>query len=68
MPRWNPVTIAGGAYADDTRPWAYQDTVNYLPVPAERAGTRSPMITGENNSVSEEATASSSERLAQKET
>jgi hypothetical protein len=39
--RWNPVPLAGGSYADSTRPWTSQDTVNWLPVKAERAGTRS---------------------------
>lgn len=41
MPRWRPFPIVGGAYSDDTRPWSVQDTVNYLPVSAERGGTRS---------------------------
>lgn len=39
--RWRPFPIVGGSYADDTKPWSVQDTVNYLPVSAERSGTRS---------------------------
>ena len=35
------VQLVGGFYADDTRPWASQDCVNYLPVKAEAPGTRS---------------------------
>lgn len=41
MARWQPVPVAGGAYTDDTRPWTVQDTVNRLPVAAERTGSRS---------------------------
>lgn len=41
---WLPVQIVGGAYRDDTRPFACQDTVNYLPLQAERAGGRSDWI------------------------
>lgn len=41
MGRWNPVPFVGGAYSDDTRPWTVQDTVNYIPVIAERPGGRS---------------------------
>jgi hypothetical protein len=37
-----PLPLVGGAYADETKPWSMQDTVNYLPCRAERAGTRSP--------------------------
>lgn len=37
-----PFPIVGGSYTDDALPWAHQDTVNYLPVKAERPGTRSP--------------------------
>lgn len=44
MPRWRPFPIVGGSYADDTKPWSVQDTVNYLPVSAERSGTRSPSM------------------------
>lgn len=40
---WRPLPIFGGSYADDALPWSAQDTVNWLPVPAERAGTRSPV-------------------------
>lgn len=35
-----PVDLVGGFYADDTLPWSCQDTVNYLPVQTEAAGTR----------------------------
>lgn len=42
MANWQPLPIMGGAYADDALPWSAQDTVNYLLVPAEREGTRSP--------------------------
>lgn len=41
MARLAPFPIVGGAYSDDTRPWSVQDTVNYIPEPAERGGTRS---------------------------
>lgn len=41
MARWQPMPIVGGAYTDDARPWSVQDTVNYIPVKAERPGTRS---------------------------
>ncbi|MGN2244939.1 putative Ig domain-containing protein [Frateuria sp. GZRR33] len=41
MARWVPFQLVGGAYADDALPWSAQDCVNYLPVPAEKAGTRS---------------------------
>lgn len=37
---WRPAPIVGGAYADETRPWSVQDTVNWLPVRTERPGTR----------------------------
>jgi hypothetical protein len=40
MARWQPIPIVGGAYKDDTRPWSSQDTVNWVPVQAERTGTR----------------------------
>jgi hypothetical protein len=36
--------LVGGAYADDNRPWSHQDCVNYIPVRAEREGTRSPAM------------------------
>lgn len=42
--RWQPLQIVGGAYRDDTRPWSVQDTVNYIPVAAEKGGTRSPSM------------------------
>lgn len=41
MTRWTPAPIVGGAYNDDTRPFSVQDTVNLIPVLAEREGTRS---------------------------
>lgn len=40
--RATPVNLIGGFYADDTRPWSVQDTVNWLPVMAEQAGTLTP--------------------------
>lgn len=40
--RAQPVDLIGGYYADDTLPWSCQDTVNWLPVMAEVAGTRTP--------------------------
>ncbi len=43
-PRWQTINIADGAYADDTRPFSFQDTVNYLPVQGEQAGTLSPAM------------------------
>lgn len=39
--RQQPIQFVGGAFADENRPWSMQDTCNYLPVTAERAGTRS---------------------------
>jgi hypothetical protein len=42
--RYEPVNIVGGTYADDTRPWTVQDTVNWLVLPAEREGARSQSI------------------------
>jgi hypothetical protein len=42
--RWTDAPIVGGAYSDDTRPWSVQDTVNLIPVYAEKAGTRSPSM------------------------
>ena len=41
MARWVPVQLVGGAYADDALPWSAQDCINYIPVPAEKEGTRS---------------------------
>ena len=38
---WQPAPIVGGAYSDDTRPFARNDTVNYLPVRAEIPDARS---------------------------
>jgi hypothetical protein len=40
--RFAPFPLIGGSYTDDALSWAHQDTVNYLPVVAERSGTRSP--------------------------
>lgn len=37
--RAQPVDLIGGFYKDDSRPWSCQDTVNWLPVAAEVAGT-----------------------------
>jgi hypothetical protein len=34
--------VFGGFYSDGARPWASQDCVNFLPMKAERPGTRSP--------------------------
>ncbi len=42
MGKWTPFPFVGGAYTDSALPWAHQDTVNYLPVLAERSGTRGP--------------------------
>lgn len=39
--RWQSLPIVGGSYRDETKPWSVQDTVNYIPVQAERQGTRS---------------------------
>jgi len=36
------VDLIGGFYKDDTLPWGAQDTVNWLPVMAEVAGTLTP--------------------------
>lgn len=44
MARWQQWPVIDGAYADDARPWSCQDTCNWLPTPAEQAGTRSPVI------------------------
>lgn len=44
MANWQPAPIIGGAYSDDAKAWSCQDTVNYIPVRAEREGTRSPSI------------------------
>lgn len=41
---FKPLQFAGGAYADETMPWSQQDTVNYLPVQAEKGGTASPAM------------------------
>jgi len=39
--QWQPIEIVSDEYADDNRHWSAQHCVNYLPVPAERPGTRS---------------------------
>lgn len=39
--RVQPFPFVGGAYRDEDRPWSIQDTVNFLPVLAEKPGTRS---------------------------
>lgn len=41
---WKPAPIIGGAYSDDAKAWSCQDTVNYIPVMAERPGGRSPVM------------------------
>jgi len=41
---WRSVPIVGGAYSDATLPWSSQDTVNWLPLRAERDGTKSAWI------------------------
>lgn len=40
--RATSVNLIGGFYADDTRHWSVQDTVNWLPVMAEQGGTLTP--------------------------
>jgi hypothetical protein len=37
------INLIGGFYKDSSLPWSAQDTVNWLPVPAQAEGTRSPM-------------------------
>src|SRR3569623_711982 len=44
MARWQPIQLVGGSYADDALPWTHQDTINYIPVPAEKEGVRSRAI------------------------
>jgi len=44
MGAWVSVPVAGGAYADDCKPWSVQDVVNRIPVNAEREGTRTPAM------------------------
>jgi hypothetical protein len=44
MGAWVSVPVAGGAYSDDCKPWSVQDTVNRIPVNAEREGTRTPAM------------------------
>lgn len=41
---WKPAPIIGGAYSDDAKAWSCQDTLNYIPVMAERPGGRSPVM------------------------
>ncbi|WP_435013012.1 hypothetical protein [Xanthomonas arboricola] len=38
-----PIDLIGGFYADDSKPWSVQDTVNWLPEVAEVGGTRTQM-------------------------
>lgn len=38
---WKPVPIVDGSYADESRPYSSQDTINYIPEYAEQEGTRS---------------------------
>lgn len=38
---WQPLPIIGEAYADEALPWSAQDALNWIPVQAERPGTRS---------------------------
>lgn len=38
---WIEAPVVGGAYADENRPWTFQDTCNYIPVAAEKQGVRS---------------------------
>lgn len=42
--RAQPVDLIGGFYTSDSLPWSCQDTVNWLPVMAEVAGTRTVSI------------------------
>lgn len=42
--KYTPLPLIGGFYADETRPWSVQDCVNWLPMQAERSGTRTPTI------------------------
>ena len=42
--RWSEINFVGGAYADDAKPWSHQDTLNWIPVMAERPGGRSPAM------------------------
>ena len=44
MARWKPAPVIGGAYSDDAKSWTCQDTVNYIPVAAERPTGRSPTM------------------------
>jgi hypothetical protein len=41
MGDFQPYALFGGAYSDDSLAWTRQDTVNYLPIRAERPGARS---------------------------
>lgn len=42
--RAQPLSLIGGAYADDTLAWTAQDTVNWIPAQAEQEGTRTPTM------------------------
>jgi hypothetical protein len=39
----DPINLIGGFYQDDNLPWSAQDTVNWIPRPAEMPGTISQM-------------------------
>lgn len=41
--KYREINLLGGFYKDASLPWSSQDTVNWLPVPAQAEGTRSPM-------------------------
>jgi hypothetical protein len=38
--KMQPMEIVDGSYADEDKSFSAQDTVNYLPTPAEQGGTR----------------------------
>ena len=42
MGRWQPFPIVGGSYRDDALSWANQESINWMPIHAERQGTRAP--------------------------
>ena len=42
--RLQSIPLIGGAYSDDTKPFSAQACINYLPVMAEKQGTRSPAM------------------------
>ena len=57
--RLSPVNIVGGCYADDTRPYSSQDSVNWIPEQAEVQGGRSPTMLRQAPGLSLFATGSS---------